>query len=405
MTFAKAEYAGDKVVAMVGSAFDFTKERETQLELTRTNTRLSELLERQRSMFAIIGHELRTPVASIEMLSKDTDLSDRQKIELVQDISQSLLGVLEDLRTVIAPERVKESQAVNEFPSLVIRRSLTPLHGLLEEKKIDLHLELPSDQMQCRFNAQALRQLVSNLVKNAAVHSGGANIWVSLAKFSTEGSLVNLDLRVEDDGRGVPSSQVNQLFEAYARGDTEADGSGLGLFICSELAISLGGIIRYEQSSHGGAAFVVSMSVDACDAAMNESSTTDVKAVRTSLAGKRILFAEDDKTLQMLTSKILTNAGAQVCACRDGEAALAAFKLDTYDLVITDIMMPKLNGYGLAKALRESGYSGPIIGVTAAVVGAETDTLLAAGADTVMAKPISLEEIESVITSLEKEVT
>jgi len=403
-TFAKAEYAGDKVVAMAGSAFDLTQERETQLQLTRTNTQLSELLERQRSMFAIIGHELRTPVASIEMLSKDAELSDRQKIEMVEDIAQGLLGVLEDLRTVIAPERIKESQAVNASPAVVVRRALTPLSGLLQETGISLHLELPEDEMQCRFNTQALRQLVTNLVKNAAVHSGGKNIWTSLTKLPTAEPNKRAQLRVEDDGKGIESSQVNKLFEAYARGDTDADGTGLGLFISSELAIALGGQIHYEQSSKGGAAFVVTMSVDNCDSNPTETAVGETQAENTTLLGKRILLAEDDKTLQLLTRKILSNAGAEVCVCNDGEEALAAYSSNTFDVVLTDIMMPKLNGYGLAKALREAGYTGPIIGATAAVVGSETDTLLAAGADTVMAKPISLKKLESAIASVETRV-
>jgi len=67
--------------------------------------------------------------------------------------------------------------------------------------------------------------------------------------------------------------------------------------------------------------------------------------------------------------------------------------------VLTDIMMPKLNGYDLAKSLREASFTGPIIGATAAVLGNETDTLLAAGANTVLSKPISIQMLETAITS------
>ena len=400
-TYAKAEYDGDKIIAMVGSAFDVTNERQTARELTQANTRLSELLERQRSMFAVIGHELRTPVASIEMLANDTDLSDREKIDLVSGISQGLLGVLEDLRTVIAPDRIKESQIVVDSPSVVIKRALGPLSSLLQERSVQLHLDLPADEMQCRFNAQALRQLATNLVKNAAIHADSQNIYVALTETSANEQSICAQLRVEDDGKGIPTDQVNSLFGAYARGDTESDGSGLGLFICSELAMALGGQIHYEASTRGGAAFVVNIDVLSGEHThpLNES-----QAAQYDFAGKQILLAEDDRTLQMLTEKILRKAGAVVRVCGDGQEALEAYQNGQIDLVLTDIMMPKLNGYGLAKALRAAGYEGPIIGATAAVVGNETDELIAAGADAAISKPISLAKLKAELARLETTV-
>lgn len=399
--FAKPEYENNKIVAMVGSFFDVTAEKVAETELTRANARLSELLERQRSMFAVIGHELRTPVASIEMLANDTDLSDAEKIDLVSGISKGLLGVLEDLRTVIAPERVKESQIVVDYPSVVIKRALVPLSGLLQERSVQLHLDLPSDQMQCRFNAQALRQLVTNLVKNAAIHADGQNIYVALTETSANEQSICAQLRVEDDGKGIPSDQVSALFGAYARGDTESDGSGLGLFICSELAMTLGGQIHYEASTRGGAAFVVNIDVVSGE---HTHPTNESEAAQYEFAGKHILLAEDDRTLQLLTERILTKAGASVKVCGDGQEALEAYQAEPFDLVVTDIMMPKLNGYGLAKALRAAGYEGPIIGATAAVVGSETDELIAAGADAAISKPVSLEKLEAELARLETSV-
>lgn len=399
ITFVTSEYEKGQIVAMVGSAFDVTAERETQKQLTLANDQLTSLIERQRSLFAVIGHELRTPVASIEMLSNDADLSDTRKIELVKDISQGLLGVLEDLRTVIAPERVKEAQEVADYPSLVVKRALTPLAGLLQEKKIELHLELPSEQIECTFNAQALRQLVTNLVKNAAVHSGASHVWVKLTKVESIKGECQVELRIEDDGCGIPKPMVDKLFEAYSRGETEADGTGLGLFICSELAVALGGYIHFETSPMGGAAFVTLFSAKkASNVAVAESPLKGSSVI--SFEGKRILFAEDDKTLQMLTTKILEKAGAQVSVCNNGAEAMTAYADGAFDLVITDIMMPVMNGYQLVKALRKAGFVGPIIGATAAVVGSETDDLIASGADLTVPKPVSIDRLKSAFNQI-----
>ena len=104
--------------------------------------------------------------------------------------------------------------------------------------------------------------------------------------------------------------------------------------------------------------------------------------------------------MQLLTKNMLEKQGALVTAASNGKLALASFKEGVYDLVISDIFMPEIDGYGLAKALRESKYLGPIIGLTAATIGDETEQMLEAGADRVLAKPISVEALKAALLEL-----
>ena len=387
------EYKNGELYAMTGAAYDITEKQQLLEEKTAT-------LERQRELFAVIGHELRTPVASIEMLSQDSQYSDAEKVSLVTDISKGLLGVLEDLRTVIAPERANEAVTETAAPSVVVKRALGPLSQLLYQSGMQLHLDMPTDQHICQFNVQALRQLVTNLTKNAALHSGASNLWVSLTKDLSQTGRVGIELRVEDDGIGIAPESAELLFAPYQRGDTQADGSGLGLYICKELSHKLGGVLSYETSNRGGAAFVLQMdlvSVDAVTEAQAEAASEQEQ--RVSLEGLRVLMAEDDRMLRMLTENQLKKVGAQVQACADGEAALEAYRPEQFDIVLTDIMMPKLNGYQLTRALRDEGYHGVIIGVTAAAVGEEGDELLQAGADAVIHKPISIDKFRNALSA------
>ena len=113
----------------------------------------------------------------------------------------------------------------------------------------------------------------------------------------------------------------------------------------------------------------------------------------------RVLYAEDQKTLQMLTTALLKKQGAQVVLANDGAEALELFETQDFDFVLTDIMMPNLDGYGLTQALRKNGYRNKIIGLTAATIGLETDQLLAAGADATLSKPVDINTLVGLVTA------
>ena len=119
------------------------------------------------------------------------------------------------------------------------------------------------------------------------------------------------------------------------------------------------------------------------------------------LAGLRVLYAEDQKTLQLLTATLLKKQGAQVTLANDGVMALELYQPGAFDFILTDIMMPNLDGYGLTKALRERGFDGKIIGLTAATIGLETDQLLIAGADATLSKPVDIKKLCTLVITEE----
>ena len=128
-----------------------------------------------------------------------------------------------------------------------------------------------------------------------------------------------------------------------------------------------------------------------------EAAPADAEVLSTSIQGKHVLLAEDNQTIQMITQIILQKGGASVEIADDGVEALALVKEnpDKYDFVITDIMMPNMNGYELTHQLRAFGFTKPIIGVTAAVIGEESAQLLEMGADQVIEKPIDLPKLNA----------
>lgn len=138
----------------------------------------------------------------------------------------------------------------------------------------------------------------------------------------------------------------------------------------------------------------------------NETRYSEAQLKQT-LAGKAVFFAEDQLTIQMLTKNVLTKAGAEVTVASNGQQALEAFSGAIPDIVITDAMMPEMDGYELSARLREKGYAGPIIAVTAATatIGDECDRLIAAGADVVLPKPMRIEEVKLALAEWEQNIS
>ncbi|NVK02574.1 MAG: response regulator, partial [Oceanospirillaceae bacterium] len=173
-------------------------------------------------------------------------------------------------------------------------------------------------------------------------------------------------------------------------------------YIIKQLADSLSGEVVYFSSEKGGAGFELTATLlPASEQVSSKRSNYREEQLAKTLQDKAVLFAEDQLTLQVLTKGILSKAGAEVTLATNGVLAMSAFSQLRPDIVITDAMMPEMDGYELSAQLRRSGYAGPIVAVTAATIGDERDRLLEAGADVVLPKPINLEDLKLALAEWE----
>ena len=394
---ATTEMRGEKLLAL-GASIDITDELDAKDKAEHAAQVLAVEKDRQKQMFAVISHEIRTPAASLNMLihHKGVTAQDPADAEKMTEISDHLVSVLEDLRFVIKPDqaRLADEKAVKLF--ITIDKMAASLSVLLEQNGQEIKTltegQLPS---VLKFNVQLVRQIVTNLVKNASIHSGASEIVLRLSAREQPDQQWMVFVQVEDNGRGIAASDQQKLFEAFARGSTQADGTGLGLYIAREYANQLGGDLNYQLREGGGSVFTLSFKAQ--EAEQVAATPADAGVLSTSIQGKHVLLAEDNLTIQMVTQVILKKGGASVEIANDGVEALALLKEspDKYDLVLTDIMMPNMNGYELTRELRALGFSKPIIGVSAAVIGEESAQLLAMGANQVIEKPIDLPKLNA----------
>jgi len=390
--FGQAHYDINGSSEVIAVFYDINSEKQRLEEVEAAR-------ERQARLFAIIGHELRTPIATLQMMLEEQGSYQLKPLGAqIQETMRHTLSVLDDLRSVTQPQLSIQV----ETPSSIydqVEQVLESLNRLLQENGIQAHFNpSPSARKLSLYDRQSLRQLTTNLIKNAALHSGADKLWVDLEAADDSDRLV-IKLKICDNGKGIPQTQIERLFAPFERGNTDADGTGMGLHICRDIAQRMGGTLTYTTRPDGGACFTLQASfklAGAPEAQPEQQLDTDKP-----LSGMRVLFAEDQKTLQLLTAALLRKQGAEVCVANNGEQALELFEAGDYDFVLTDIMMPQLDGYGLTRTLRERGYEGKIIGLTAATIGLETDQLIELGANATLSKPIDIKRLCALALSQE----
>lgn len=378
--------------------------QETIDKMQQVQGQLESKAERERQMFAVIGHELRTPAASIKMLLDDMKFAESSdEARLVTEQVEHLLTLLDDVRVLVNPDRVYDGKESRVQLKSLLQSALQPLEPIL--RSAGMHASLVADEgadEEYLINTQMLRQLVMNLVRNAALHSGGSFMNLVVRTKEVDDLHIEATLRFEDNGKGITEAFRASLFEPFHRENRDAPGMGLGLSICAALASKLGGSISYSDYPGGGSVFEVKIVATRVDVEVLKNAR--VETIPNRMNGDwsewNVLLAEDNKTIHMLTEKMLTTKGATVYGGMDGAEALELFDNNPIDLVVTDISMPNMDGYELVKKLRERGFSGPIIGVSAAVVGSETEDLIRDGANVVLSKPLRMSELEQQLTKL-----
>ena len=369
------------------------------LAQTKEKLNLAEkrFLQQQKEVFSLIGHELRTPIAAISMLGQDEDTGPENARQQMAELAYNTLLILEDFRVVLAPEQALEIKEQPGNPVIIIKQVLSFLSILAKMNSIKVQFKSKNYEgdEEFIFHGRSFRQIITNLVKNAVIHSGGKNIYLEFdCEIDANGYGLST-LKVEDDGVGIPEGMRELVFEAHNQGKTGADGSGLGLFIVKELVALMNGNIEYSSSKYGGACFVLEFSMKPSEAQIH------LKSDQQSLAGIKLLFVDDDKLLRVLTEKLLLKLGVKVKSCENGQRALEVVQQEDFDLVVTDLNMPEIDGVEFARSLRNLGVTIPIIGLTAALGGEELEVWRNAGANAFISKPVTKENLINTLKSID----
>ena len=368
------------------------------IQLAESEKQLTRQIDEQKNLQAIIAHELRTPVATLKMLFDDhlsAQLADSER-STVNDLLEHLNAVMDDMQLVREPDRLAQATHTKGEFSAVMQAAVHMADRFVKDAQLKIELLPAQGEIPVLLPKQVLRQITINLVKNCAVHANATRLRVSMSCEVRE-QQVHYQVLFEDDGSGVPADYRSQIFEPFGRGDSQADGSGIGLAVCRDYARSaLSGDLTYVDSELGGAGFQLT-GVFACAKSNKSRKTSELPDA---IEGQSVLLVEDSPVLQTLTKKMLEAQGARVSVADDGINAMKVLGDSSVDLILTDLHMPKMDGIELTKTLRALDHTVPIFGLTAAF-GDESKLLMAAGANAILGKPLSVQALNKAIIELD----
>lgn len=392
--------AEGEMVAVNVVNVEITQLVEAEEQQRAINGELVRQRQREQNMYAVIGHEMRTPAAILKMqLEQERKGLGKIDRKLFESSVDQLLDVVDTLRTVSQPDKLVSRELKPSLLGELLANQVEIMQTLARSSGFSLKSDLRGVPEESLMLMQGpLKQLISNLIKNAILHSKGSEIRVSASQELMDSPEISVSISVDDNGRGIPDSEVDRLFEPYERGADSVNGTGLGLFVCLEIAKLMGGKLRYTTSPMGGAGFTLEWTarLAPADAASSPLDTDEPQQ----LEALSVLLVEDDVGILQMTASLLSAHCGTLRVAKNGRQALAILSGTQVDLVLTDIFMPEMSGIALVKQMRDRGYMQPVIGLTAATLGQETEELLAVGATAVLNKPVEIEELMKVVQKL-----
>ena len=379
---------------------------------------------------ANMSHEIRTPMTAILGFSDlvlDPKCSREERSMHLQTIrrnGQHLLSVINDILDLSKIEAGQMTiEQIVSSPQEIVEGAVSMSMVRARQRGVEFHVhydqKLPS---MIQTDPTRLRQILLNLITNAIkfTEQGQVRLDIRMGPVD-ELDHAHLQFVISDTGIGMTRQQVDQLFEPFVQADTSTTrrygGTGLGLAISRQIAQQMNGDITAQSEPGRGSTFTLDLDLGpAQDLEMVEISGVKTmqhvsdQSTQSNSAGPRgrLLLVEDGPDNQRLIRFLLTRAGHHVDVAENGKVALEMVAEtesanDPYDVILMDMQMPELDGYGATSQLRQDGYTRPIVALTAHAMSDDRAACLRVGCDDYLSKPVDAAKLcEMVQTYLGK---
>lgn len=357
-----------------------------------------------------MSHEIRTPLNAIvgfsECMLSSKDLNETKEFAKdVVDASHNLLEIVNGILDIskieankmdIIPKEYNPREVFNSLCKLVKPRiGAKPI-----EFKVNISPDLPG---VLKGDMGKVKQIVLNLLTNAAKYTEKGTIEFNITCINRQDiKKCQLYIAVKDTGRGIKQENISRLFDKFQRieedKNTTIEGTGLGLAITKSLTEMMGGKITVDSKYEEGSVFRVYLEQDIISMEIPESDSEEIEIDYNTNPGKRILIVDDSKINLKVANQILKPYNFNVKMVESGYEALEMMESQTFDLILMDIMMPKMNGVETLRRLKSiDGFDIPVIALTADAIEGTDEKYLNAGFDAYLSKPIDRYELDRVL--------
>lgn len=374
-----------------------------QFELEKARLAAEQANNAKTDFLSFMSHEIRTPLTAIIGFSEnllDYKQSMEERLEAIHTVINSSNHLLQLINDVLDISKIEaghlETEEVKVGLVVLLREVASIVRALIVDKDIDFKVKC-TEQVPATVTTDPLRlkQILINVISNAIkfTHEGAVTLVVGYDRETKD-----LSFNVIDTGIGMTAEQKENLFNAYSQADMSTarqyGGTGLGLYLSKNLAQKLGGGIHVDSSKGVGTVFRINIKagetgelVTLQEDDLNQAFFSRVEKLDGKLSG-HVLLADDVPENQKLITHYVKSMGADVDVASNGQEAVEMAQANNYDLILMDIRMPILDGFGAVRQLREKGNQVPVVALSANNMSEDVAEYMAAGFNATAAKPI-----------------
>ena len=378
-------------------------------DYSQTSKEIVEINHKQEQFITHLNHEIRNPLQGIkgvlDVLSHH-EISASKYQFLLRNVIRTTEHLNDTIDGVLNIKQLRSNNFIDTPIPVNIRDITSKTLFIYEEQanqkglRFDVHFHdnLPE---QVFVAQKSFKIILSNIVSNAV-------------KFTTEGSIKvyietdidhkNIILKVEDTGIGIPDEYTDQIFEQYFQIEQSStkkyQGTGIGLSIVQQILNELKGTIDLKSIQNSGSGFQVTMPYKRVRKPKNDAQSDNDASDLPNLAGVSVLIVEDNFINRTILKEQLIACAVNIKEAENGEEALELLDFHHFDIVLSDIAMPKLDGLGLINKIRETDDTTPVIAITGNTMPDEVRSYYDAGFNYVLSKPYTAEKLYDVIIKI-----
>lgn len=392
------------VYSLLGVYEDITERK--QSDELRVQKEAAEQANRAKSTFlASMSHEIRTPLNAIigfsKLLQREESIQpdQRKKLDTIVRSGEHLLHLINNILDLSKIEAGR----------IAVHESAFDLHCLLEDIDLMFRIRVESKQLFLRMERDEsipryinaddgkLRQILINLIGNAVKFTEKGGITVRAASTGKSGSKTKLKIEIEDTGPGIGPDEMKHLFQSFQQthaGRKTGEGTGLGLVISRQFARLMGGDITAESCPGKGAKFILTVPIVAEDEQSVIIEQTERRAIKQLAPGApsiKVLIVDDVEANRDLLSETFNRVGFETRTADNGQEALDVYDNWKPDLIITDLVMPVMDGYETIRRIRAlpNGSEVKIIVASASAFIETRKEVMELGSDDFIGKPFT----------------